>query len=184
MPSCQKHDPLDSVEMMRLQSLKFVAVRHRLAGERGVQGVAEMVAYRRITTIAAMREGLVFPSAHRFPEVDAAPSEPSSSAVTGSRMMASQKRRSAAPDDASDPTSGSKWREPSSSSSSSSSSIKSKLVHDGLGKQRSSSSSSSMSTDKNKLSGVGGWPAYIFLALPGNFYIWCCSELRLQVLAA
>ena len=38
----------------------------KLAEERGVQGVAKLVAHRRITTIAEMRTGLQFPKAHRF----------------------------------------------------------------------------------------------------------------------
>lgn len=42
----------------------------KLAEERGVQGVAKVVAHRRITTIAEMRAGLQFPKAHRFREGD------------------------------------------------------------------------------------------------------------------
>ncbi|KAL7963382.1 serine/threonine-protein kinase Sgk2 [Trichoderma compactum] len=38
----------------------------KLAEERGVQGVARVVAYRRITTVAELREGLQFPDRHRF----------------------------------------------------------------------------------------------------------------------
>ncbi|KAI0130780.1 serine/threonine-protein kinase Sgk2 [Daldinia grandis] len=38
----------------------------KLAEERGVQGVAKVVAHRRITTIAEMRIGLQFSKAHRF----------------------------------------------------------------------------------------------------------------------
>ncbi|KAK7414093.1 hypothetical protein QQX98_007036 [Neonectria punicea] len=38
----------------------------RLAEERGVKGVAKVVAHRQITTIAELREGLVFPNAHQF----------------------------------------------------------------------------------------------------------------------
>lgn len=42
-------------------------VQHlKLAQERGVRGVARMVAHRQITSIAALREGLVFPRAHPF----------------------------------------------------------------------------------------------------------------------
>ncbi|KAF3352309.1 hypothetical protein ACHAQF_008839 [Verticillium nonalfalfae] len=38
----------------------------KLAEERGVQGVAKLVAYRQITTIAELREGLEFRERHRF----------------------------------------------------------------------------------------------------------------------
>ncbi|KAI0108709.1 serine/threonine-protein kinase Sgk2 [Nemania sp. FL0031] len=38
----------------------------KLAEERGVKGVARVVAHRRITTVAEMREGLQFPKAHWF----------------------------------------------------------------------------------------------------------------------
>ncbi|KAI5862977.1 serine/threonine-protein kinase Sgk2 [Durotheca rogersii] len=38
----------------------------KLAEERGVEGVARVVAHRRITTIADLREGLKFPKVHHF----------------------------------------------------------------------------------------------------------------------
>ncbi|KAL7903039.1 serine/threonine-protein kinase Sgk2 [Trichoderma sp. SZMC 28014] len=38
----------------------------KLAEERGVKGVAKVVAHRQITTIAEMRDGLQFPNAHPF----------------------------------------------------------------------------------------------------------------------
>ncbi|KAI1357851.1 serine/threonine-protein kinase Sgk2 [Xylaria arbuscula] len=38
----------------------------KLAEERGVKGVARVVAHRQITTIAEMREGLEFPKPHKF----------------------------------------------------------------------------------------------------------------------
>ncbi|ODA83773.1 hypothetical protein RJ55_02289 [Drechmeria coniospora] len=42
------------------------ATQLELAEERGVKGVARVVAHRRITTIADMRKGMHFPERHRF----------------------------------------------------------------------------------------------------------------------
>ncbi|KAM4067554.1 kinase [Hirsutella rhossiliensis] len=42
----------------------------KLAGEKGVKGVARVVAHRQITTIADMRKGLEFPKSHRFRDED------------------------------------------------------------------------------------------------------------------
>ena len=42
----------------------------KLAEERGVKGVARVVAHRQITTIAELREGLEFPERHRFRNED------------------------------------------------------------------------------------------------------------------
>lgn len=86
----------------------------RLAEERGVKGVARVVAHGRITTIADMRKDLVFPSAHRFRE-DTVHFEPSSTAAS-SKTASSQKRKSAS-DNASDNISGTKRQKPSSSNS-------------------------------------------------------------------
>lgn len=44
----------------------------KLADERGVRGVAKVVAYRRITTIADLRKGLEFLDRHRFRDESAA----------------------------------------------------------------------------------------------------------------
>ncbi|KAM4066736.1 kinase [Hirsutella rhossiliensis] len=42
----------------------------KLAGVKGVKGVARVVAHRQITTIADMRKGLEFPKSHRFRDDD------------------------------------------------------------------------------------------------------------------
>lgn len=91
----------------------------RLAEERGVKGMARVVAHRRITTIAEMREGLVFPSARRFRE-ESVHFEPSSSTAASSKAASSQKRKSAsdnASDNVFDNTSGANRRKPSGSNS-------------------------------------------------------------------
>ncbi|KAK3371853.1 serine/threonine-protein kinase Sgk2 [Lasiosphaeria ovina] len=65
----------------------------RLAEERGVQGVAKVVAHRRITTIADMRTGLQFPKAHRFRGADVyfedLPSATASSSASGRKRESS-----------------------------------------------------------------------------------------------
>ncbi|KAL7950210.1 serine/threonine-protein kinase Sgk2 [Trichoderma barbatum] len=75
----------------------------KLAEERGVQGVARVVAHRQITTIAELRERLQFPERHRFRNEDLHFDEPPS---TG-RQTSSRKRKSWS-DNTSDHTSGSK----------------------------------------------------------------------------
>lgn len=47
------------------------AVQLRLAREKGVQGVASLVAYTRITSINELRQGLEFPESHKFRPVKA-----------------------------------------------------------------------------------------------------------------
>ncbi|KAK0709610.1 hypothetical protein B0T26DRAFT_814228 [Lasiosphaeria miniovina] len=53
-----------------------------LAEERGVEGVAKLVAHRQITTIADLRDGLVFPNAHRFRD----------DGVAGSKILGSKRK--------------------------------------------------------------------------------------------
>ncbi len=82
----------------------------KLAEERGVEGVAKMVAHRRITTITEMREGLVFLSAHRFRD-GAVHLEHLPSAPAGSKTASSRKRKSASNNNNNTPdTSGPKRR--------------------------------------------------------------------------
>ncbi|KAG6259918.1 hypothetical protein E4U48_000293 [Claviceps purpurea] len=64
----------------------------------GVEGVARVVAHRRITTIAEMREGLQFPAAHRFRADDVHFDDPSTTTSTSSKRKSSSDHTS---DDAS-----------------------------------------------------------------------------------
>ncbi|KJZ69215.1 hypothetical protein HIM_11394 [Hirsutella minnesotensis 3608] len=91
----------------------------KLAEERCVKGVARVVAHRRITTIAAMREGLEFPKAHRFRD-EAVHFEDPPSAIA-SANTSGHKRKSSS-DNTSDNASGPKRRR--------SNSQKSKLVQE------------------------------------------------------
>ncbi|KAL7894913.1 serine/threonine-protein kinase Sgk2 [Trichoderma sp. SZMC 28014] len=52
------------------QKLELEVEQLNLAQANGVKGVARVVAYRRITTIAEMREGLLFPKPHCFRSED------------------------------------------------------------------------------------------------------------------
>uniref|UniRef100_A0A0B7K8U1 EKC/KEOPS complex subunit BUD32 n=1 Tax=Bionectria ochroleuca TaxID=29856 RepID=A0A0B7K8U1_BIOOC len=85
----------------------------RLAGKRGVKGVARVVAHRQITTIAELREGLDFQERHKFRSEEASFEDPPSVAKSTSRS--SNKRKSSS-DHASD-VSGSKRRRSSSQKS-------------------------------------------------------------------
>ncbi|KAK6950577.1 hypothetical protein Daesc_008905 [Daldinia eschscholtzii] len=62
-----------------------------LAQAMGVEGVAKVVAHRRITSIAEMRDGLLFSTAHRFRGEDVQPNSPLS---TTSNMSTTNKRTS------------------------------------------------------------------------------------------
>ncbi|KAI8963080.1 hypothetical protein F5Y11DRAFT_320796 [Daldinia sp. FL1419] len=62
-----------------------------LAQAMGVEGVAQVVAHRRITSIAEMREGLLFSAAHRFRGEDV---QSDSSLSTTSSMSTTNKRKS------------------------------------------------------------------------------------------
>ncbi|KAG9249704.1 serine/threonine-protein kinase Sgk2 [Emericellopsis atlantica] len=97
----------------------------KLAEERGVKGVAKVVAHRQITTIAEVRNGLEFPERHRFRNEDVHFDEPPS--TTTSTNSLGQKRKSSS-DHTSDDASGSKRRR--------SNSQKSRLVRE-LNNQRS-----------------------------------------------
>lgn len=79
----------------------------KLAEERGVKGVAKVVAHRRITTIADMREGLVFPNPHRFRD-EAVHFEHLPSATAGANTSGYKRKSSS--DHTSDNASGSKTR--------------------------------------------------------------------------
>lgn len=79
----------------------------KLAEERGVKGVAKLVAHRRITTIADMREGLVFPNPHRFRD-EAVHFEHLPSATAGANTSGHKRKSSS--DHTSDNASGSKRR--------------------------------------------------------------------------
>lgn len=68
----------------------------------GVEGVARVVAHRRITTITEMREGLQFPAAHRFRGEDVQFDDPPTSTTSSKRKPSS--------DHTSDDASGSKRR--------------------------------------------------------------------------
>ncbi|KAM4063600.1 kinase [Hirsutella rhossiliensis] len=76
----------------------------KLAEERGVKGVARMVAHRRITTIGEMREGLEFPKHHRFRDEAVHFEDPPSAAGTSGH------KRNSSSDNTSDNMSGSKRR--------------------------------------------------------------------------
>ncbi|KAG6084752.1 hypothetical protein E4U16_001117 [Claviceps sp. LM84 group G4] len=70
----------------------------KLAEAMGVEGVARVVAHRRITTIAEMREGLQFSAAHRFRGEDVHFDDPSTTTSTSSKRKSSSHHTS---DDAS-----------------------------------------------------------------------------------
>ncbi|KAG6041968.1 hypothetical protein E4U17_001609 [Claviceps sp. LM77 group G4] len=74
----------------------------RRAEAMGVEGVARVVAHRRITTIAEMREGLQFPAAHRFRGEDVQFGDPPTNTTSSKRKSSS--------DHTSDDASGSKRR--------------------------------------------------------------------------
>ncbi|TWU70914.1 hypothetical protein ED733_000409 [Metarhizium rileyi] len=93
----------------------------KLAEQRGVKGVARVVAHRRITTIAKMREGLEFPERHSFR------GETVDFEDTGSTNTSSHKRKSLS-DNTSDKASGPKRRR--------SNSQKSKLATLSIGKAK------------------------------------------------
>ncbi|KAG8425902.1 hypothetical protein J3459_008594 [Metarhizium acridum] len=93
---------------------KLEAEQLKLAEQRGVKGVARVVAHRQITTIAELRDGLEFPKHHRFRnEANFSEDLPS---ATASTHTSDHKRRSS-DDDASDNTLGSKKRRPNSQKS-------------------------------------------------------------------
>ncbi|KID82013.1 serine/threonine-protein kinase Sgk2 [Metarhizium guizhouense ARSEF 977] len=93
---------------------KLEAEQLKLAEQRGVKGVARVVAHRQITTIAELRDGLEFPKHHRFRnEANFSEDLPS---ATASSLTSDHKRKSS-DDDASDNTSGSKKRRPNSQKS-------------------------------------------------------------------
>ncbi|PFH55760.1 hypothetical protein XA68_17659 [Ophiocordyceps unilateralis] len=77
----------------------------KLAGEKGVRGLARVVAYCQITTIADMRKGLEFQKPHRFRDENVHFRDLPSG--LGSTSIASRKRKSLS-HDTSDNTSGSK----------------------------------------------------------------------------
>ncbi|XP_044714508.1 kinase [Hirsutella rhossiliensis] len=79
----------------------------KLAGEKGVEGVARVVAHRQITTIADMRKGLEFPKPHGFRDEDVHFRDLPS--AVGSTGTASHKRKSSS-DNTSENISGSKRR--------------------------------------------------------------------------
>lgn len=81
----------------------------RRAEQRGVQGVSRVVAYRQITTIAAMREGLVFPKPHHFQE---GPIEFGDLPVTSTNTSSSSNKRKSSSDHSSGHTSDPKKRRP------------------------------------------------------------------------
>lgn len=69
----------------------------KLAEERGVKGVAKVVAYRRITSIAELRNGLEFPGRHRFrdePIVSGDLSPATSGSATASKRKSSSNHSS------------------------------------------------------------------------------------------
>ncbi|KAG6281959.1 hypothetical protein E4U09_000847 [Claviceps aff. purpurea] len=76
----------------------------RRAEAMGVEGVARVVAHRRITTIAEMREGLQFPAAHRFRGEDVQFGDPPTNTTSSKRKSSS--------DHTSGDASGSKRRRP------------------------------------------------------------------------
>ncbi|KAK9444885.1 serine/threonine-protein kinase Sgk2 [Metarhizium brunneum] len=93
---------------------KLEAEQLKLAEQRGVKGVARVVAHRQITTIAELRDGLEFPKHHRFRnEANFSEDVPSATVSTHT----SDHKRKSSDDDASDNTSGSKKRRPNSQKS-------------------------------------------------------------------
>ncbi|KAI0402797.1 serine/threonine-protein kinase Sgk2 [Xylaria palmicola] len=80
----------------------------KLAEERGVKGVARVVAHHQITTIAEMREGLEFPKPHKFRDDAVHFYDPPS--ATASANTSGNKRKSSS-DHTSDNASGSKRRQ-------------------------------------------------------------------------
>ncbi|EHK22262.1 uncharacterized protein TRIVIDRAFT_191091 [Trichoderma virens Gv29-8] len=58
----------------------------KLAERRGVRGVARVVAYRQITTIAELREGLQFPEHHRFQTEDVEFNDPAPVSIQTTRQ--------------------------------------------------------------------------------------------------
>jgi hypothetical protein len=77
----------------------------RLAEKRGVQGVARVVAHRRITTIAELRKGLEYGDRHRFRNEDVHSDHPPS--TMAGTIMSGNKRKSSS-DHTSDNVSGPK----------------------------------------------------------------------------
>lgn len=61
--------------------------------ERGVKGVAGMVAYHRITTIAEIRKGLHFPKAHRFRDDSSSTSTSTKTSGSKSKATSGSKRK-------------------------------------------------------------------------------------------
>ena len=61
----------------------------RLAREKGVEGIAKLIGYQRITSISELRSGLTFPSPHRFRDVTTStffgPTQNPSSSKTSSK---------------------------------------------------------------------------------------------------
>ncbi|KHN95316.1 serine/threonine-protein kinase Sgk2 [Metarhizium album ARSEF 1941] len=93
---------------------KLESEQLRLAEQRGVKGVARVVAHRQIITIAELRDGLEFPKHHKFrSEANFLEDLPS---ATTSAHTPDHKRKSS-DDDASDKMSGSKKRRPNSQKS-------------------------------------------------------------------
>ena len=86
---------------------KLEAEQLKLAEQRGVKGVARLVAYRQITTIVELREGLEFPERHPFRGETVHFEDPPS--ATGSTNTSSHKRESSS-DNTSDNASGPKKR--------------------------------------------------------------------------
>ncbi|KAI0116873.1 serine/threonine-protein kinase Sgk2 [Daldinia grandis] len=80
-----------------------------LAAERGVQGVAKVVAYRRITTIAKMRAGLQFPPAHPFRAAGDLLESPSSAAAN-TTIAPNHKRKSSSAGVTADDNNGSRFK--------------------------------------------------------------------------
>ncbi|KAG6017126.1 hypothetical protein E4U54_008240 [Claviceps lovelessii] len=85
--------------MVRQKAIRKLEVEHlRLAEAMGVEGVARVVAHRRITTIAEMQEGLQFSAAHRFRGEDVQFDDPPTTTSTSSKRKSSSDHTS---DDAS-----------------------------------------------------------------------------------
>ncbi|KAL7920949.1 serine/threonine-protein kinase Sgk2 [Trichoderma austrokoningii] len=84
------------------------AAQLKLAEEKGVKGVAKVIAHRQITTIAEMREGLQFPVAHPFRSEDV--SFDSSPSATSSTGTATNKRKSSSDTISNDPPRSKKQR--------------------------------------------------------------------------
>lgn len=75
----------------------------KLAEERGVKGVARVVAHRRITTVAELREGLDFRERHRFRNEEVSFEDLPSVAKNTNRSSHKRKSSSDHPSDASEP---------------------------------------------------------------------------------